>query len=333
MNHLYPRTSRRPRPVSTFAQRGRMTALMAGIALLRLLPEGLVYRAAYAAGAGLSLVMNDRRRLVRDNVRQLCSGLVARGLASDRIARASADDRRLERMVRAVFGHWTVAYAEAALTMGYTGDELRDRVRMDDAAATAAAMGLTATDEAESGGGRIYISPHFGCVELAARYAVEVGGLRLTAPMETVSDPALQAYLEKNRGAGGVTLIPIRGAATTLRAALEHGEAVALVADRAIGGSGIPVDLLGASVRLPLGPAVLAIESNVPVFVVGVRRIGWGLWASRVERLEPVAPGPLRIRVHAQLAAQARAFERLIADAPEQWWTLLFPIWQRGPVH
>ena len=27
------------------------------------------------------------------------------------------------------------------------------------------------------------------------------------------------------------------------------------------------------------------------------------------------------------LAAQADAFERAIADAPEQWWTAFFPIW------
>jgi len=321
--------SRPPRP--TVVQRARVRGLLAGIACLRLLPEALVYRAAYAAGAGLSLVMNERRTLVRDNLRQVCSGLLARGLASDRIARAGADERSLERLVRAVFGHWAVAYAEAAMTMSYTAAQLRERVRVDDRAATAAALG-PAADGAATSDARIFISPHFGSVELAARYASAVGGLRLTAPMETVPDPALQAYLEKSRGAGGVNLIPIRGAATSLRRALADQEAVALVADRAISGSGIPVDLFGASARLPLGPAVLAIESSVPVYVVGVRRVGPARWASRVERLEPVAPGPLRMRIHAQLAAQARAFERLIADAPEQWWTLLFPIWPRAAV-
>ena len=36
---------------------------------------------------------------------------------------------------------------------------------------------------------------------------------------------------------------------------------------------------------------------------------------------------PMRARVAAYLAAEARAIERLVAPAPEQWWTLLFPIW------
>jgi hypothetical protein len=28
---------------------------------------------------------------------------------------------------------------------------------------------------------------------------------------------------------------------------------------------------------------------------------------------------------------QVAAFERVIADAPEQWWTLFFPIWDDIP--
>jgi len=34
-----------------------------------------------------------------------------------------------------------------------------------------------------------------------------------------------------------------------------------------------------------------------------------------------------RARVEAVLAEEARAFERFIATAPEQWWAVFFPIW------
>ena len=47
-------------------------------------------------------------------------------------------------------------------------------------------------------------------------------------------------------------------------------------------------------------------------------------------RLEPVArpaDGSRRERVTATMAAIARAFERIIEDAPEQWWAVFFPIW------
>jgi hypothetical protein len=46
--------------------------------------------------------------------------------------------------------------------------------------------------------------------------------------------------------------------------------------------------------------------------------------------LEAVATpvtGSRRERVVAMLAAEARAFERVIGDAPEQWWAVFMPIW------
>jgi lauroyl/myristoyl acyltransferase len=92
----------------------------------------------------------------------------------------------------------------------------------------------------------------------------------------------------------------------------------------------MPVRLLGAITRLPLGPAVLALESGAPCFVVGMRRIGWGRWTPYVELLETPAAGTLRERISALLDAQARAFERMVALAPEQWWTTHFPIWTAG---
>ena len=39
------------------------------------------------------------------------------------------------------------------------------------------------------------------------------------------------------------------------------------------------------------------------------------------------ATGTTRERLAGFMAAQARAFERAVADAPEQWWTMFFPIW------
>ena len=310
-------------PRATLAQTTRARLLAIGVAILRALPDGLVFRAAYAAGVGLSLIQRERRALVRDNLRQVCQGLDERGLANDRARRALTDPRTLERMTREAFGHWVLSYAESAVTTRYSADELRRRV---------STVGPD-TDEAlapvEAGApGRIFVGLHFGSLELAALYATAVAGMHVVAPMETVSDPALQVYFERARGATGVDIIPIRGAAQRLREALAGGASAALVADRAIGGLGVPVELFGARARLPLGPAVLAIESGAPVYVVAVRRAGWGRWQSHVRRLEDPSGSTLRERVHAHVAAQARAFEQIVATAPEQWWTCFFPIWE-----
>ena len=144
--------------------------------------------------------------------------------------------------------------------------------------------------------------------------------------METVADPDIQAYFERSRGGTGLRVVPLEGAAAKVRDALAHNETVALVADRALSGSGARVELFGAPTRLPAGPALLALESKAPTWVVAARRAG-AQYPTRIERLDVPRNGTPKERVAELMTAQVRTFERVIADAPEQWWTLFFPIW------
>jgi hypothetical protein len=61
--------------------------------------------------------------------------------------------------------------------------------------------------------------------------------------------------------------------------------------------------------------------------VVATRRVGSREFHARLEEIIPPAEGTRRQRMTAFLEAEARAFERAVADAPEQWWTAFFPIW------
>jgi phosphatidylinositol dimannoside acyltransferase len=105
---------------------------------------------------------------------------------------------------------------------------------------------------------------------------------------------------------------------------------VASVSSQTLSGNGARVQLFGAPARLPAGPAVLALETGAPTWVVATRRAG-ARYATRVERLELAPSGTPRERLGAFVLAQVAAFERVIADAPEQWWTLFFPIWDDLP--
>jgi KDO2-lipid IV(A) lauroyltransferase len=145
--------------------------------------------------------------------------------------------------------------------------------------------------------------------------------------METVGDPDLQSYFEKTRAESGINVVPLAGAAAPLRSALAKGDAVALVADRAIGGGGAVVELFGSPARLPTGPAALALESGAPAWLVATRRAGRSEYRVRLERIEGAPNGTRREQLASFMTAEAAAFERAIADAPEQWWTLFFPIW------
>ena len=310
----------------SITQRLALRALIWGVALTRRLPDEFVYRAAYALGSGLSLLMPARRRVARANLARVCTWLADAGMATPRVAAAAAGGRALDRMVRAAFGHWAVSYAESMMAPRYGSRQLQERIVAEDPAASAGAI----VAGQRGGVGRIHLGMHFGSVDLSAIYATRVGGQSLAAPMERVDDPVASAWFEHVRGELGVDIVPLAGAAAGLRARLARGETVGLVADRMIVGSGTRVTLFGAPVRLPRGPAVLAAETGAPIYLTAVARTGTARWVGHTIRIEPPAGVSRREAVRWILEQEARAFERIVAIAPEQWSTMFFPIWDVG---
>jgi len=306
--------------------RGRLAASLLAVvaAVLQRLPDRALHLFAEAAGRLVYAVQPARRALVRANLERVCRYLAEQGSASPAVVEAARDRRALERLVRQAFGHYLRAYLEGAIVPAYDARRLRQRVIADDQALAEQVLGKPGSGERRL----LLVGLHFGAIEIPARWLVLVRGMALTSPMETVADPDLQAYFERSRGATGLRVVPVRGAGRILAQRLAAGEAVAVVADRVVAGSGARVELFGAPARLPLGPAVLAVESGAPAWVVAIRRVGWGQYRARLEQIEVPAEGPRRERLAAFLVGQARAFERAVAQAPEQWWTLFFPIWE-----
>jgi lauroyl/myristoyl acyltransferase len=303
------------RPRSTF--RGRVVArlLLVIAAVLRRLPNRLLHRLAHRIGGLLYATQGSRRALVRSNLRRV---LAYAG------SPAATDEKALDRLVRDAFGHYVRSYLEGAIISAYDGPHLANRVRPDDPALAEEVMGPAGSGQRPL----IFVGLHFGAIELPALWLTRVRGLRLTSPMETIDNPDLQRYFERTRAAAGLQLIPTQGAARVLAARLEAGETVAIVADRVVSGTGARVEFFGAPARLPLGPAVLALESGAPAWAVASRRVGPGDYRSELARIAMPANGTRKERLAGFLANQARAFEKLIAVAPEQWWALFFPIWE-----
>jgi KDO2-lipid IV(A) lauroyltransferase len=294
------------------------------IGLARRLPDRPVYRVAFRVGVGLSRVMPERRALVRANLVRACGWLVANDLASPSVADAARDGRRMDALVRDAFGHWVVGYAESALAPRYGADELRERIT----ALHPEEAKRSLAPPAPGGVGSIQLAMHFGSVDLSGLYATRVAGRHVTAPMERVADPDARAWFERVRGALGVTIVPIEGAAERLAADLRQGEMVGLVADRLIGrGRGASVELFGAPARLPLGPAALSEATGAPIWLQAVERVAPGRWIGHTVAIEAPKGTSGRTAVRGILDAEARAFERIVARAPEQWSTLFFAIW------
>jgi KDO2-lipid IV(A) lauroyltransferase len=298
--------------------------LMGGLWLARKLPDKPLYRAAFAIGAGLYLLMPERRELVRQNLRRVVTWLAENDMANPRVARAARDRVALDRMVRATFGNWVVTYAEAALAPRYGSAELQLRLLPVDPAVSAAALAARPPGEA----GLIHMAMHFGSVDLSALYGARVGELPLTGPMEFVESPLAHAYFERVRNELGVTIVPLDDAAEALTRALERGEAVGIVADRNIVGRGLPMELFGGPVRLPIGPAILSVQTGAPLYLEAIERTGPGEWAGHTVALLPEPGTKRREATRSILQQEVRAMERIIARAPEQWTTLFFRIWE-----
>jgi phosphatidylinositol dimannoside acyltransferase len=310
---------RREKAGSGLSSRLRFAGLSALGGVLVRLPEDVVHGLAATVGLGYYLVAGERRALVRANLARTARGIVALGLADARTEAAARDPRALERLVRSAFGHYVRYYVEMLLIPRYDLPELVGRVAIDTPATVERAF--------KPGRGRIFLGLHLGAIELPGIYVVQRAGTPVTAPMETVGDPQLQAWLERIRGRTGVRIIPIRDARRRLREALGRNEVAGLIGDRDLVGTGLPVSLFGAPTTLPAGAGILAFETKAPVYAAAVRRTGPGRYAGQVIEIEAPSAGSLRPWVQAFVERQARAYEELIASAPDQWWTVFFPIW------
>ena len=114
---------------------------------------------------------------------------------------------------------------------------------------------------------------HFGAIELPVIVLSSMVGHAVTAPMETVADPGLAHWFETSRSRVGVNVVSIKDARRALLAALRRGESVGLVADRDLTHNGIPVPFFGHPTPIAAGPALLALETGVPIYATSARRI------------------------------------------------------------
>lgn len=313
-----------PGPPLNLFQKVIFRILMFGLWLGRRLPDRPLYRAAFAIGAGLYLLLPERRRLVRSNLRRVVDWLVEQDMATPRVRRAATDERSMDKLVRDCFGHWVVTYAEAALGPRYSGEELDRRFHPVDPDISARSLAVPEPGHP----GPIYMAMHFGSVDLSALYGARVGQLPLTGPMEFVEAPLARAYFERQRNDLDVTIVPLENAAEALTEALGRGEAVGIVADRNIVGRGTLVELFGGPVRLPIGPAMLSVQTGAPLYLQAIERSDAGHWLGHTILLAP-EPGAKRREATRQIIEQeVAAMHRVIARAPEQWTTLFFPIWE-----
>lgn len=306
-------------PARSIASRVRARAIVAASWLACRLPERPLLALADLAGDLAYRLAPERRRRARRNLARIAGWLAEHEMGTPEVRAAGRDGRALNRLVRDAFRNSARYYVQLARTPMVDAAYLERRLVIEDREKVEALL--------TSPGGKLFVGMHLGRFELPALIAVALTGRPAIVPSETLADPDLQAYMVSTRERLGLRLIGLAEARRMLAQAIRNGETVGLLGDRDITGGGIETELFGAPAPLAAGPALLALETGVTPNVFSVWRDAAGMYQARMEVVPLPAEGTRRERVNAFLAAEARAFERHIAAAPEQWLAVFHPIW------
>jgi phosphatidylinositol dimannoside acyltransferase len=185
-------------------------------------------------------------------------------------------------------------------------------------------------DPITHGQGVVAVLPHLGNWDAAGR-AMAAYGIPVVAVAEELRPRRLFELFVRAREALGMRVVGHAGGRVgqELAKAIADGNVVALVADRDLAGRGIEVEMFGGTRRLPAGPAMLALSTGAPLVAADVYQTptGWSLAFEPIAEVERT--GDRRVDVRAITREVARAFERAIAAAPEDW-HLFQPAWGDG---
>lgn len=296
----------------------RARAVEAAAWLACRLPEPPLLALADLVGRIWFRLAAERRRRARRNLTRVVRWLAEHDLGSPAVHEAARDGRALNRLLREAFKFSVRYYVQLARAPIVDGAYLERWLVVETPEVLDATLGRP--------GGKMFVGLHMSWFELPAVLAAARTGRRAIVPSETISDPALQAYLVKTRNRMGLELIELSGAKRLLKDALARGQTIGLLGDRDITG-GIETELFGAPSPLAVGPALLAMDTGITPHVFGVWRDATGVYHVSAEPVPFPAEGTRRERVTAYLRAEARAFERHVAAAPEQWLAIFHPLW------
>jgi len=284
--------------------------------LVRRLPEPVAYR------------LFD---LVADVMWRRRGWSVVRLSANLRRARPEATDEELRELTRAGLRSYLRYWCDAFRLPDWDHDRVVGSVRVEGEHHLRANVGA-------GGRGVVGALMHMGNWDHAGAWAALTG-----APVVTVAERLRPERLYERflayREALGMEILPLTGGAgdllDTLSRRLREGRLVPLLADRDLRASGIEVDLLGGSTRMPPGPAMLALRTGAALHPVSIwhEQVGEHLRGPE-QRLvirfhdEVVPPGEGRTREKVTTMTQqvADVFGAAIQAHPQDW-HMLQPLW------
>jgi phosphatidylinositol dimannoside acyltransferase len=164
-------------------------------------------------------------------------------------------------------------------------------------------------EASESGTGAVVALPHAGNWDAGGAW-VAAQGCPLTTVAERLRPEGLYERFLRFRRNLGMRIVPLRGGERPpldlLAEALAEGHIVPLLSDRDLSARGIEVEFFGATARMPAGPAILALRTGAPLYVIDM----WFEDDAACGRLS----GPLDLPADGSLDQRIRVLTQHIAD-------------------
>jgi KDO2-lipid IV(A) lauroyltransferase len=180
-------------------------------------------------------------------------------------------------------------------------------------------------DPMRDGRGVVIALPHSGNWDHAGAYFCQEGIPLVTVAEILKPEKLFKKFLRYREEMGFEVLgLDSRAFVTLLKRAREK-RLIALVADRDLSSSGIPVKFFGHTAKMPAGPAVIAIKEGLPLVVAHVTYTKIGIHID-FHQIEVPTTGSDEERIAATVQNIANAFEIGLADRPEDW-HMLQRIW------
>ena len=267
--------------------------------------------------------------------------------AADRIFRQAADTAfrrrgpsvvQLARNLHRVLGTGSTPGSLAAVTQAgmrsyarYWKETFRLSAMDHDevvAAVDAGTIGAEHIEAAHSQGrGVVLAVTHSGNWDVAGMWVTSHWG-SMTTVVERLKPESLYEKFVAYRESLGMEILPLTGGASAsgiLRERLKAGGIIALVGDRDLTATGIPVTFFGETATLPPGPAMLAAVTRSVLLPTNLSFTDKG-WSQHIHPPVELPGTRLAQQVRGGTQRMAEIFEQGIADHPADW-HMLQPLW------
>jgi len=270
-------------------------AYLAAWRIVRWLPEKSAYSIFYSLGAKLEKRKGKSVLRLRSNLRQVKPELSEREL-----------DELLTLSMHSYLRYWCDTFRFP----DWSTERIAGTVELTN--------GHLLIDALESNTGIVVALPHAGNWDHAGAYFCGKGAKLVTVAERLKPEALFRRFLEY-RQAIGMEVLPLDGRViATLAQRLRSGGLVALVADRDLSKTGISVNFFDGIARMPAGPALLALNTGVPLLTAYVSYTPVGI---HIEFRKVTIPteGTQQEKVLSIVQRCADNFADGIAAHPEDW--------------